>query len=56
MIITPIMAFFGLMLVANKYERALIETMVGRMMLIAGVFLVMVGAYLLKRMIQAVET
>lgn len=56
MIIAPVASFFILMLVAHSYEKALLETTAGRTMLITGGFLVFVGAYLLKRMIQAVET
>lgn len=56
MIIVPIIAFFGLMAVASHYEKALITTAPGRMMLLTGVILVFVGAFLLKRMIQAVES
>ena len=37
MIIVPIITFFLLMLVANQYEKVLVETSVGRTMLMAGV-------------------
>jgi tight adherence protein B len=55
MIITPIIVFFGLMVVANQYEKVLVFTSVGRTMLVAGIFLVCFGGFLLKRIINAVE-
>jgi tight adherence protein B len=55
MIVAPVIAFFVLMLVANQYEKALVQTVFGRTMLVTGVVLVFIGAFLLKRMIQAVE-
>jgi len=55
-IIVPIVAFFGLMLVANQYERALIDTGAGRGMLLAGIISVLIGGYLIRRIIQAVES
>jgi tight adherence protein B len=56
MIIAPVVAFFGLMLLASQYEKELIVNPIGRIMLMTGVCLVLIGAYLLKRMIQAVES
>jgi tight adherence protein B len=56
MIIAPIVAFFALMAIASQYEKALVETQGGRVMLLAGIVLIFIGGYSLKRMIQAVET
>lgn len=56
MIIVPVLAFFGLMFVASHYEKVLLETTAGRTMLLVGICLVMMGGFLLKRMIRAVET
>jgi tight adherence protein B len=55
MIIAPVAAFMALMLVAHSYEKALLETSAGKTMLISGGILVFVGAYFLRKMIQAVE-
>jgi tight adherence protein B len=56
MIIIPVLAFFGLLLVARNYEKALVETSTGQTMLIAGIVFVLVGAFTMKKMIQAVES
>lgn len=56
MIITPIVTFFLLMLIASQYEKALIFTAMGRTMLVAGILLVLAGGFMLKRIINAVET
>jgi tight adherence protein B len=55
MIITPIVTFFLLMLIASHYEKVLIFTPMGRMMLVIGIFLIFLGGFLLKRIIKAVE-
>jgi tight adherence protein B len=55
MIVVPVLAFFGLMLVAYEYEKILIHTSIGRTMLMAGVALVLMGSYMLKKIISAVE-
>jgi tight adherence protein B len=55
MVIVPIVIFFVLMLVANKYERVLVETSTGRTMLMAGVVSLLIGGYLLKKLINSVE-
>jgi tight adherence protein B len=55
MIITPIVAFFALMVVANQYEKVLVFTPKGRMMLMAGIFSICFGGFLLKKIINAVE-
>ena len=55
MIIVPIGIFFVLMLVANQYEKVLVETSTGRTMLIMGVVLVMIGGYLLRKLVNSVE-
>ena len=56
MIIVPIVAFFLLMIVANQYEKALVETSAGRKMLMAGVGCILIGGYLLKKLMNSVET
>jgi tight adherence protein B len=56
MIIAPVVAFFGMMLVAYEYEKELLYTSAGRTMLMAGVALVLLGSYMLKKVIQAIET
>ena len=55
MIIVPIVTFFLLMLVANQYEKVLVQTSTGRTMLMAGVVLILIGGYLLKKLINSVE-
>lgn len=56
MIVTPVLAFFGLMVIANQYEKALVVNPIGRIMLVAGVILITIGTFLLRRMTQAVES
>jgi Flp pilus assembly protein TadB len=56
MIIVPVMAFFGLMIVAPHYETILFTSSTGRMMLLVGTLLMVTGAFLLKRLVQSVET
>jgi tight adherence protein B len=56
MIVAPIIAFFGMIAVAYDYEKELIQTSIGRTMLMAGVVFVLLGSFLLKKVIQAVET
>jgi tight adherence protein B len=56
MIVVPIIAFFLLMVVAHEYEKALIQTPVGQKMLMAGVGCILIGGYLLKKLINSVET
>jgi tight adherence protein B len=56
MIIAPIVTFFALMLVASHYEKVLIESRMGRGMLLAGIIFVFIGGYSLKRMMQNVES
>jgi tight adherence protein B len=55
MIITPIVTFFGLMVVASQYEKALIFTSMGRTMLVTGILLVLAGGFMLKKIINAIE-
>lgn len=55
MIVVPILAFFALMVVAHKYEHVLITTSTGRQMLMAGVVMLIIGSYLLKKIIDSVE-
>jgi tight adherence protein B len=55
MIVVPILAFFALLVVAHKYEQVLITTSTGRQMLLAGVVMLIIGSYLLKKIIDSVE-
>jgi tight adherence protein B len=56
MIVVPIIAFFLLMVVAREYESALVQTSKGRMMLMVGAGCVLIGGYMLKKLINSVET
>ncbi len=56
MIVVPILTFFALMVIAADYEKVLWSTQVGRMLLAAWVVFVIAGTFLLRRIIQAVET
>ncbi len=56
MIIVPVLAFFALMLVRRDYETALLDTSIGRTMLISGIVFVLLGAFSMKKMIRAVES
>ncbi len=56
MIVVPIVAFFLLMVVAHEYEKALMQTSTGRTMLMAGVGCVLIGGFMLKKLINSVET
>jgi tight adherence protein B len=56
MIVTPIVAFFGLMIMAPKYEKILIQSSLGIKALLIGGALASLGAYMLKRMIQSLDT
>lgn len=55
MIIVPIIAFFLLMVVAPEYEKALVQTPAGRMMLMSGMACILIGGYLLKKLINSIE-
>lgn len=55
MIVVPILAFFALMVVAHKYEHVLITTSTGRQMLMVGIVMLIIGSYLLKKIIDSVE-
>jgi tight adherence protein B len=55
MVIVPVVIFFLLMAVAHKYEKVLVETSTGRTMLMAGVVSLLIGGYLLKKLINSVE-
>jgi tight adherence protein B len=56
MIAVPIVVFFGLLVVAPQYERALLETSTGKTMMLAGVVLAGLGYYALRRIVNSVET
>jgi tight adherence protein B len=55
MIVVPILAFFALMVVAHQYETVLITTATGRQMLVAGIVMLFIGSYMLKKIIDSVE-
>jgi len=55
MVIVPIGAFFLLMVVAHEYEKALVQTPVGRIMLMSGVACILIGGYLLKKLMNSIE-
>jgi len=55
MIVVPILAFFALMVVAHQYETVLITTSTGRQMLAAGIVMLVIGSYMLKKIIDSVE-
>ncbi len=55
MIITPIIAFFLLMMIARHYESALLTTPMGRKMLITGIILLIIGALSLRKLINNVQ-
>jgi len=55
MIIVPVLAFFAMMLIAREYEKELLYTSIGRTMLMGGVVLVLLGSYMLRKVINAVE-
>jgi tight adherence protein B len=56
MIIAPILAFCALMTIGHEYEKVIIETSTGRTMLVAGIVFIFIGAFMLKKMIRAVES
>jgi tight adherence protein B len=56
MIVTPIAAFFGLMIMAPTYEKVLIQSSLGIKALLIGGGLASLGAYMLRRMIQSLDT
>ncbi len=56
MILTPIVAFMALLTVAPSYEKLLLTSGVGKKMLLLAVVDAAFGAFLLRRMIRALET
>lgn len=56
MIVVPVLTFFGLNIVAPKYERILFTSQIGRMMLLLGIVLTVIGAFILRKMVRSVET
>jgi tight adherence protein B len=56
MVAVPIVAFFGMMVIAPQYEKILIQSALGQKLLMGGVVLIIIGAYVLKRMVQSLET
>jgi tight adherence protein B len=55
MIVVPIITFFGLMVVAPHYEKILFTSSLGRMMILVGTILTIVGAFLLRKLVRSVE-
>jgi len=43
------------MVVAPEYEKALVQTPVGRIMLMSGVACILIGGYLLKKLMNSIE-
>jgi tight adherence protein B len=56
MIVTPVVVFFIMLIVAPYYERVLFESSLGRKLMIAGIFLTFFGAIVLRRLIRSVQT
>ena len=56
MIIVPVLAFFGLMVVAPHYEKILLTSSLGRTMLLGWLVATLVGAILLRKLVRSVET
>lgn len=56
MIVTPVVTFFLLMLVAPYYEKILFDSSLGRKMLLGGIISTFIGAILLRRIIRSVQT
>jgi tight adherence protein B len=55
MIAVPIVVFFLMLVMAPQYEMALLNTSIGRTMLLGGVVLAGLGYYALRKIIQSVE-
>ncbi len=55
MIVTPIVAFIGLLVLAPSYEQVLLTSSTGIKLLLVGITLSLIGGYTLRRMIQALE-
>jgi tight adherence protein B len=56
MIVTPVVTFFIMLIVAPFYERILFESSTGRKILMAGVVSTFIGALILRRLIRSVQT
>lgn len=55
MMVVPVLTFLGLMAVAPQYEKVLVVTSAGRKMLLGGIVLTTIGAYLLRRIVRSVS-
>ena len=55
MIVIPIITFFVLLTVAPEYEKILFTSSAGRTMLVTGIVLTIIGAFLLRKMVRSVE-
>jgi tight adherence protein B len=56
MIAVPIAVFFAMLAIAPEYERALLETSMGRALLLGGVVLAAFGYYALRKIVLSVES
>jgi tight adherence protein B len=55
MIVTPVVAFLLLMLIARQYASVLLTSNTGRKMLIVGIILLVIGSFSLRKLIRNVE-
>ncbi|MBM4283641.1 MAG: hypothetical protein FJ128_00110 [Deltaproteobacteria bacterium] len=55
LIILPVALFFLLLVIKNEYEGVLLRDELGRRFLIVGVFMLLAGAYVMRRIIRSVE-
>jgi tight adherence protein B len=53
--ILPVLMFFAIMAINPKYQLALIRTNSGRIMLMVGVILIVTGALVMRKLVNAVE-
>lgn len=56
MIITPIITFFLLLIVAPVYEKALLTTSRGRHLLALGMIFILLGSFSLRKLLRSVES
>ena len=55
MICVPVITFFALLAVAPYYEKILITSSAGRMMLLVGVVFTLIGAFVLRKIVRSVS-
>ncbi|MBW1953992.1 MAG: type II secretion system F family protein [Deltaproteobacteria bacterium] len=51
----PVILFVGLLVIRKEYESVLLTTGIGRIMLFFGIVMTVLGAYIMRKFIQAVE-